>query len=342
MDPTTDTIAEPALDEDENKVFLRLSPFLRDAGGRSYEDFRATLRPNYFVAWANIAAGYASLLAIIATVYLIEPPLGWDASVRNLLLFMGLGVFIGYVFAFLFLWLHEASHFNLHPDKTANDLLANLVLGLLLIQDVRKYRRIHNQHHAWLGMTNDTERSYFNALDLAFFLKGLSGYLPIKTLLFRNTELHRENDTFYIGLWSVLGVLFHATVAALLILTNQYLLVLAWAIGVIIIFPFLAALRQLLEHRSVTAKSAVDFSQTPHGAYSRVFGAGPLASTFGGAGFNRHLIHHWDPSLPCNCFAEAEKFLKNSQLAVYYESRETTYFKTFKSLLHSAYARADQ
>ena len=41
-----------------------------------------------------------------------------------------------------------------------------------------------------------------------------------------------------------------------------------------------------------------------HGTSAK--GDGPLASTLGGAGFNRHLLHHWEPKISYTRFRELE------------------------------------
>jgi fatty acid desaturase len=107
----------------------------------------------------------------------------------------------------------------------------------------------------------------------------------------------------------------------------------AWTIAVVIVFPFLAAIRQLLEHRSEQAKPEVDYSVVSHGAVNRMFGSGLVASTFGGAGFNRHMLHHWEPQISCTRLGDLERFLRETPAANIVEQGTTSYGSTFLRLL---------
>jgi hypothetical protein len=91
-----------------------------------------------------------------------------------------------------------------------------------------------------------------------------------------------------------------------------------------------------LEHRDENARRDVDYAHTPHGAINRLFGDGPLASTLGGAGFNRHLIHHWEPQISYTRLREVEQFLMETPAAEDLRHRQTTYVRTFARLFRSA------
>ena len=81
-------------------------------------------------------------------------------------------------------------------------------------------------------------------------------------------------------------------------------------IGVGVFLPFFGALRQILEHRAPEADGGVDYARTPHGAYTRIFHGGLFAKTFGGAGFDRHLLHHWEPQVSYTRLADLETYLR--------------------------------
>jgi fatty acid desaturase len=102
------------------------------------------------------------------------------------------------------------------------------------------------------------------------------------------------------------------------------------------VLPFLAAVRQILEHRSVAADPRADYRRVDHGVVNRMFGSGPIASTLGGAGFNRHLLHHWDPQVPCTRLAELERYLRGTAFAEVIRSAETTYLRTLRELFRRA------
>jgi fatty acid desaturase len=110
----------------------------------------------------------------------------------------------------------------------------------------------------------------------------------------------------------------------------------AWLLGVAVMFPFFGALRQLLEHRDDKAAASVDYRLTDHGAVTRMFGDGPFASTFGGAGFNRHLLHHWEPTVSYTRLKDLEAFLADTDLKDALAQRTTSYGRTFLCLFRQA------
>jgi len=116
------------------------------------------------------------------------------------------------------------------------------------------------------------------------------------------------------------------------IMMSWYILAASWTIGILVVFPFFGAVRQLLEHRGEYAHKSQDYTLIPHGEVNRMFGDGPLASTLGAAGFNRHLLHHWEPAISYTCFKELEMYLMDTQVADFVQSRQTSYMSTFLSL----------
>jgi len=124
----------------------------------------------------------------------------------------------------------------------------------------------------------------------------------------------------------------HLAILAALFLTGGWAAALAWVAGVGVVFPFLGALRQLLEHRSLEARGPVDYTQVDHGAYTRLFGTGMLARTFGAAGFNRHLLHHWEPSVSYTCFDALEDLFERVGMGPALDARRTTYGAAFRAL----------
>ena len=109
---------------------------------------------------------------------------------------------------------------------------------------------------------------------------------------------------------------------------------LAWMGGVGIIFPFLLSLRQVLEHRDYHASPWFDYTKVEHGEVSRMFDNGILGSTFGSAGFNRHLLHHWDPQVPCTRLRELESFLKDTEAGKGVQENKVGYLFAFLKLFN--------
>lgn len=328
-------VSAPSEAINELKLFQDTRSTLCDSQGRRYDDVRAALLPNYLLVWAEMLAGHGALIAL-ACAYIFVDFYAWPIWGRVAIAVCG-GVAIGYTVAYLALWFHEASHFNIHPDRKINDTLANLFLGSLLGLHIRDYRKVHFGHHRFLGTTQDPERSYFNPLNMRYLLESLLGVRALKVLLLRKRIKSQpaENQGAGAGVsymawigWFVNG----AVLLPSILLAGAYEFAAAWVMGLLIFFPFFGALRQLLEHRRADAAPGTDFTRVHHGALSRNFGTGPIACTLGGAGFNRHLIHHWDMTLSCTRFREMEAFLKDSQLGDHYRMRETTYGRTLWEL----------
>ena len=122
--------------------------------------------------------------------------------------------------------------------------------------------------------------------------------------------------------------------SAVLFAIGYWQVALSWLGGIFIIFPFMASLRQLLEHRSELADSFTDYNSTDPPKISRMFGIGIIASTMGGAGFNRHLLHHWDPQVSYTRLKEVEYFLRDTPINEIMTLSKSTYIKTFFKLFN--------
>jgi fatty acid desaturase len=310
---------------------------LVNRAGVRYRDFKRTLAPRYALAWAHLLAGHLALALTWAALAAAGDWLpAWAAA-----LCAGAGAALfGYVFAYINLFFHEAAHFNLARGRRWNDRLANLFIGVLFSQDVRAYRAIHFDHHRYLGTPRDTERSYFEPLNARFFLELLTGVKALKVLLGRDRALRAEapagpRTRGYFSGMLLAGLALHGTLLGAALWLGQWTPALAWVAGMAVAYPLFGAVRQVLEHRDEQARNDVDYSRVPHGAYARLFGDGPLASTLGGAGFNRHLLHHWEPQVPYTRLRELEGFLLETELAGTVRARQSSYGRTFLRLLRS-------
>jgi hypothetical protein len=114
---------------------------------------------------------------------------------------------------------------------------------------------------------------------------------------------------------------------------GQYVLALAWLAGVGGAFPFFTAVRQVLEHRSEKASPRVDYAAKDHGPCNRMFGPGPLASILGGVGFNRHMLHHWEPQISYTCLAALERYLRDTSAGPLLARRSISYGAALRQLL---------
>jgi fatty acid desaturase len=118
------------------------------------------------------------------------------------------------------------------------------------------------------------------------------------------------------------GATVHLAILFSLITIGAPYAAISWVIGMGMFFPFFAAIRQLLEHRP--ADNVPDGSAT-----TRLFSDGLLAHFFGGAGFNRHLLHHLEPQISYTRLAEFEQFLSGTELKAWLDARRTTYSVAF-------------
>lgn len=301
------------------------------ADGTMYSVFRKNLSPRYTKVIFDICKGYFFLALVILTsvfVYHHHPETWW-----GIILFGGF--LVGYCAAYIALFIHEAGHFNIHPDKSVNDRLATWLLCLPFGLSMKSYRKIHWQHHMHLGTTDDAEVSYFKALTKLYVVEMITGIHLLKTMIRKekNPYLNKEQMQHSRNML-LAGIIFHTLIIASFIIFGAWPLAITWVVGFGIFFPFFAALRQVLEHRDEKAISKTDFFVTPHGKVSRLFTHNLLSSSFGSAGFTRHMIHHWDPHISYTRLKDVEAFLSQSEkTAGFIRESKTRYSVVFQKLL---------
>ena len=112
-----------------------------------------------------------------------------------------------------------------------------------------------------------------------------------------------------------------------------YQLAIVWILAMAVFFPFFATIRQLLEHRDELAASDKVYYQSPKRKISRLFTDSFFSRLLGPAGFNKHMIHHWDPVLPFTALGKVEVFLKScTRTKEIIQESKTTYLAAFKKL----------
>lgn len=325
-----DALGEPGAPKPANDEFAQVrARILRDSDG-GYRNFLTGLTPRYGRVWIEIVSAYAVLIALIVAAA-VAPLTIWGGVIVALV-----AAAIGYCLAYIQLFIHEAAHFNIARDRALNDRLANAFIAWHLGADIKSYRLTHFAHHRELGRTGDTENSYFNALTPGFLLKTLTGVHAVSVFLGRGRTKSAEKRSL---LPLVRGLLIHAVLLAALIWLNAWPAALAWVLGVGVFLPFFMTLRQILEHRAAEADAAINYARTDHGEYTRLFKDSLIAGTLGGAGFSRHLLHHWEPHISYTRLAELEAHLRATPAAVLIEARTTTYGAAFRDLLKAAQRR---
>ena len=322
--------------QDHSADFSSLRGQLPGRDDLRYIDFVQSLAPRYGIAWLQLLCGHAALLAIAVSLILLPGALSvvW----APLSVVVG-GFAIGYCAVYLQTFQHEAAHYLLAPSRRLNDFLANALLGPLFGQAIQPYREIHFGHHRHLGTPEDTEHTYFNAITLRFLLESLVGLRAIRALLARKrmesepARIASQSQAAISGKTMLLvAALLHSGIVGLSILQGWWWLAAAWSVGIIGFYPFVGAVRQVLEHRREDAEAEVDYRREPHGAFTRMFGSGPIASTLGAAGFNRHLLHHWEPQVSFTRLRDLEEYLRATELAPVMDARRTTYLRAFRAL----------
>ena len=305
-----------------------------DNNGNNYSDFRKTLKPNFGLVWRDISLGYILMIATLTTFFFLERAYGitWFTLV-GVVIFAFITAFW---LAFIQLFVHEAAHYNIHPNKKTNDRLANIFLCLILGVNIKAYRLTHSKHHQRLGQTDDTEHSYFSRLTPLFVIKMFTGIHLLNVLRSRNKLQNGQNEkslsqqkTALIA-GGMLNFIFLATLAFF----GYFLTAATWVATVIVFYPFFATIRQLLEHRGEDYNSDINFYDVNHGKNSRMFKSNIFSFFMGGAGFDRHLIHHWDPEISYTQLKDVELFLeKTERCGSILNASKTTYGKTFLKLI---------
>jgi fatty acid desaturase len=324
--------------DDYSNSFPKILPTVKNSQGVSLNEFIGSLRPKYAVVYRDIAIGYLAITITMVLAVVLE-----HSGVPVWVVTPITALSIGYWIAYLQLFIHEGAHWNL-AERGASDRVCNRFISWWAGMEVSRYRRIHFRHHRALGTTMDSENSYFFPLNWIFAAKTLLGIRVIEVLMNRDAiakqqtkSSSEDNQSSAAGpsvhKEMIIGALFHLVSVGALALFGQWACAAGWALGVGAVFPFFGALRQVLEHRSENAQSDVDYRLTDHGAVSRLFGDGVLSRTLGGAGFNRHLLHHWVPTVSYTRLADLEKFLLDTELADVIRARQTTYGKACASLL---------
>lgn len=200
--------------------------------------------------------------------------------------------------------MHDGAHRSLLSNRTANDLISDLLLAFPLFVSTTLYRKHHLDHHRYLNTDRDPD------LDTAalartsgewtrMFAGDITGINLLKTIdtldQFSLLPVLRGNrrviDAMGKGRRNLfLGYL--AALAAVLTVTGGWLLyLLLW------IVPSLTALSMILRLRAVAEHVGCD----PDGGVggTRTVLAGPLERLlFSPCRINYHMAHHLYPSVP--------------------------------------------
>jgi fatty acid desaturase len=335
----------------DEQVTLALAPRLAAvvaSDGTPWRRRRRELEPDFRRVWLDLGLCYAMLalgLAVHALVSMREPALlGW-------LVVPVAAIWIGFWLAALNLFGHEAGHSNLAASRVWNDRIGDWLVWSFFGQSVRMYRRSHWQHHLHLGDAADTETSYRNCLETGFLARAATG-LHALAILGRYRQAtdaasatsprpQRQAESARSAApasWTdrvvpaLRSALLHGAILAALVLAGLWSTAAAWAFATAVVFPLLATVRQVLEHRPFDIDCDVDVVALAEGAANRMFPCDFFSRWLGAAGFNRHLLHHWDPGVSYTRFDDMERFLMATPLAARVDAARTTYASAWKQM----------
>ncbi|NRA98176.1 MAG: fatty acid desaturase [Planctomycetes bacterium] len=304
------------------------------ADGVTWLEVRRTLEPDFRIVRREIGAALAMLLGGHVLYTTISVARGGLAPVVAAPL---LALWVGFWLLSILSFGHEATHFNIAANRRTNERLARWFLFPFLGMSVEGFRSTHWQHHMHLGDHHDTEVSYRECFDPAFLLKSAFGLqaLQVRARYSGSRGAGRPNAPVPTSQFRALAV--SMTVHGLLVLVplavGAYGAALGWAVGAIVVFPALLAIRNVLEHRGWDADCNLDYREHEHGPVNRLFGTGIVARHFGAAGFNRHLLHHWDPGVSYTRFDDMQAFLMSTPFAEELERVRAGYIATARHML---------
>lgn len=323
--------------DDYSHSFSRMRGQLVNSNGVQYADFIRGLTPIYWRVHLDIGLRYFASIVIVAVTCTAQ-----GNGVSSLVL-VPLAAALIAIFSPA-VHIHEASHWNIAANRKTNDFLCNLLMSWIIGLEIKFYRKIHFDHHRHLGTVQDSENSYFLPLNAMFILKGITGISAAQTLLgyvkrhdkSRLPVRRAKTETATLGFAPVAvlasGVIIHGSIVVGLWYFGETAASAAWFIGVGALIPLFGSVRQILEHRMDDARSDIDYSRVDQGACTRLFGDSFLAKLVGASGFNRHLLHHWDPQIPYTRLPELERFLSTTQVGTILDRRRTTYRAAFRQL----------
>jgi fatty acid desaturase len=313
--------------QDHSDTFGPLRSIIETTDGRSYRAMRSDLEPRWAQVWADLGVTIAAVAIAPIAMSRIERALGK----RAVFVAPVAAAAIGTAVHRLGLFIHEGAHYNLAPGKSASDRLANATVGVVVLTDVRAYRPIHMAHHRKLGQADDPERSYFEPLDRRFVARGLLGANVLLAMRQRLNGL-QPSDPPPSKLVPLAGAALHAGIILGLLRRGRPATAASWAVGVGSVYPLLNTARQWLEHRDEFARSDIPYEEASHGVVTRMFTTGPLSMILGGAGFNRHLLHHWDASISYTRLRDLEQSLQSTAAGPVIRARNGSYAATFRRL----------
>ena len=306
---------------------------LKNNSGLRYLDFRKKLKPAYYKVWIDMLFCFLMMFLPVLLFSVFA-----NHSIATYVLVPLCALWSAFWIQAYNLFFHESAHFNIHDNKNINDMISNIVFTPFFGVLVKSYRLSHWEHHKHLGSAKDTEISYMTAVSLSNALQMVLGIYHVKMILkyFKNfksvgSKINRNSRSSIFLFTLLIAVFFQFSISYLMLMYVSTAACLSWIIAYFFLYPMISNLRQTLEHRPTDLHQS--FTTTDSRAVNRIFGTDFFSKYFGAAGFNRHLLHHYDPLISYTNFNELESFLKDTQVAEKVSSTRSTYPEVFKIIL---------
>lgn len=293
----------------------------------SYGDFRKHLTPKYLKNSLPILSSHLYIVFCVIFISKINAP-----GIPQILVISALSIVGGLLAHRILLLVHEGAHFHLAKDRKFNDFLTNTFCGVFVGTEVKTYRKIHNKHHQDLGLTTDPENSYAEEFDFTWIFAAFSGLKVLRT--FKKREgIESSKKQLLIMLFSIS---IHLTFVLSMLRLELLNVAIFWVLSFFVVMPGIAALRNVLEHRfempSLANPQLWGTLSPEMRVTTRLFTKKRISMLFGSAGFDRHLLHHWDPSIAAINLPAVHQFLLTTELKEMLESLPTTYTEAFLQL----------
>lgn len=201
-------------------------------------------------------------------------------------------------------WFHEATHWNLVPDRRLNDWLGDFLIGTPIGTRVQSNRPGHFRHHATneFFVEDDPDTSLQGASSrrelISGIAKDLCGYTAM-VMFWRATRLGAESARGGAGstlAWFVWLVIVHGSLLLLTINAARYEIYPIYVFSLICLYPVANRFRLCLQHAAVRDDGSIyligsGVSRTCHGSLlAQLFLQSPMIMY--------HFEHHAQPSLP--------------------------------------------
>lgn len=208
---------------------------------------------------------------------------------------------------------HDASHFNLFPDRSVNDLFTNLFCAIPMFETVAIYRKMHGAHHKYLGTVDDPDSHAhllygfddLNPPKVGFFRKSLC--ILFHPLSFKHSLIgnlfNNKKDFALISLWWLLVLVSLSFISSILTLK----IIAVWFGAKMSSYHTIRLIAEFLDHSGLRVGQVLSFTRNlPRSSFlSKIIH--PHKDTF-------HIVHHLYPKIPHYHLEEAHHLLLEFRL----------------------------